>query len=154
MILFFSELINDLALSLIYSSIHAGRTTVTLLHHGSSNTIVHSPHQRQATQASWYAKHTPVGSLTHSFIPSSSCATLLFLCATASPCPVPLSLSFCPPAFLGHWAPPIFIHTMPCFVFMLAQWGDGVIDGGMILCFNNNRRGRSRRQHPWELISH
>lgn len=44
MIIFFSELINYLSLSLIYSSIPEGGTTVALLHHSGSNTILHSPH--------------------------------------------------------------------------------------------------------------
>lgn len=106
MIIFFSELINYLSLSLIYSSIPAGRTTVALLHHSGSNTILHSPHTS--------TRQHKLADMPNILPSSSSCGTLLFLCATASPCPVPISLSFHPSAFLGHWAPPIFIHTMPC----------------------------------------
>lgn len=88
----------------------------------SGNTILHSPHTgtRQHKLADMPNILQSAYSLIHSLL---LLATLLFLCATAVPGPVPISQSFCPPAFLGHWAPPIFIHTMPCFVFMLAQWG-------------------------------
>lgn len=61
----------------------------------------------------------PARSLAHSLIhpPSLSllCHSLTLLCTH-------ISLSICPPAFLGHSAPPTFIHTTPCFVFMRAGW--------------------------------
>lgn len=139
----YSELINDLFL---YSPIPAGRTMVALSHH--SNTNLHSTHT--STRLHKLADMPNVLQPAHSFILSFPPPSAPLFCSS-----VPLCLAmpctnisiYLPPAFLGHWAPPTFIHTMPCFVFMLARWGDGVIDGGMILCFNN-RSGRSRRQHP------
>lgn len=59
----------------------------------------------------------PVSSQIHS-CPPTACPPLAF---SATACPAQLSLYL--PAFLGHSAPPTFIHTTPCFVFMLSGWG-------------------------------
>lgn len=109
---------------------------------------------------SCYAKQAPVISLIHSFIPSS-CTVLLSIPplhhSLTLPCTT-ISLCICLPAFLGHSAPPTFIHTAPCFVFMLPRWRwgedgggeeawiEGWMEGWFCTCFNNKtRRRRSRR---------
>lgn len=78
----YGELINDFSFFLSRPCRENDGGTVAPQQHKSS----FYSHQHQATQASRYAKHTPARSLIHSFIPSSSssssCATLLFLCAT------------------------------------------------------------------------
>lgn len=64
-----------------------------------------------------WGTHAPVSSPIHS-CPPTACPLLAF---SATACPAQLSLYL--PAFLGHPAPPTFIHTTPCFVFMLRGWG-------------------------------
>lgn len=77
----YSELIYDLFL--FYSPIPAGGMTAALSHHSSTN--LHSTHTstRLHKLADTPNILQPAHSFIHSFIPSSSsCATLLFLCAT------------------------------------------------------------------------
>lgn len=95
-----------------------------------SNIIPHSAH----TSAGLHKLicQTYSSQLTDSFIPSSYYSTVLFsippLCHSLTlPC-TNIYRFICLPAFLGHSALPTFIHTTPCFVFMLARWGDGGID--------------------------
>lgn len=145
-------MINYLSLSLLYSSTPVGRTTLALLHHSGSNTILHPPHTSTEKHKladipnALRCARSLAHSLAHSFIPSS-CATPVPLChCLAMPS---TNISIFSPACLSRPLGPSHFHSYyALLVFMLARWGDGVIDGGMILCFNNNRRGRSRRQHP------
>lgn len=95
------------------------------LHSKRSNHGLQSAHARTRWHSRTDMTKTSSNRLTRSFIHS----LLLPFSVTpvhhgfTLPCTT-IYLSICLPAFLGHWAPPTFIH-MPCFVFMLAVWGDG-----------------------------
>lgn len=101
------------------------------------------PRSQTPPAARRYDKHAPVSplarSLTHSFILPPSLPPLRH--SLTLPC-THISLSICPPpAFLGHSAPPTFIHTTPCFVFMRAGWRAvvGGTDGRMISLIQQQR---------------
>lgn len=106
-------------LLIFYSSVRAGE-------HKQDETSDPSAIMLPPPAACRYDKHAPVSSpspparsLAHSLIHPPS---LSLLCHSLTlPC-THISLSICPPAFLGHSAPPTFIHTTPCFVFMRAGW--------------------------------
>lgn len=131
-IIFFSELINHNPLFTLPS------LRGELRRHCCA-TILHSPHTG--------ARLRKVADKPNTLQSDRSFIHSLLLChCLAMPC---TSISIYLPACLSRPPSPSHFHSYyALFCFHAGSVGDGVIDGGMILCCNNNRRGRSRRQHP------
>ena len=115
-----------------------------------SSIIPHSPHASAGLLHKLAAMPNMLQSA-HSFIHPLLLLLLLLLllhCPPLYPSSLPQPhpalhhyLSLYLPAFLGHSAPPTFIHTTPCFVFVQPGWGDGGkearMKGWFHSCFNN-----------------